>query len=173
MAYKLGGKKPQMNSASSMKTNAAMYASKTSMYGKPMMNGGPGDDEKKKKEQEAQRAASKSRDQANAFRKSMYSSNFGKLSKDVAKSQGKQDYYYGDNSDKGKSLKSLYASKEYSEFAKSQGGDSEKLRKSVADEFSFARGLGKKQYASSPEAKDYKLREGIAIAESLGRKRKN
>jgi len=39
MAYKLGGKKPQMNNASSMKTNAAMYASKTSMYGKPMMNG--------------------------------------------------------------------------------------------------------------------------------------
>ncbi len=52
MAYKVfnksGKSKSQMNNASSMKTNAAMYASKTSMYGKPMMNGGPGDDEKKK-----------------------------------------------------------------------------------------------------------------------------
>lgn len=43
MAFQLkGGKKPQMNNASSIKTNAAMYASKTSMYGKPMMDGGPG-----------------------------------------------------------------------------------------------------------------------------------
>lgn len=36
MPYKLGGKKPQMNNDSSIKTNAAMYASKTSMY-KPML----------------------------------------------------------------------------------------------------------------------------------------
>ena len=43
MAFKLGGKKPQMNNASSMKASAAMYASKTSMYGKkPMMNGEDG-----------------------------------------------------------------------------------------------------------------------------------
>jgi len=171
MAYKNGGKKAPMNPASSMSNKAAMYASKTSMYGKPMMNGGPGDDEKKKKE--AQRAASESAARANAFRKSMYSSEFGKLSKDAAKTQAKQDYYYGDNSDKGESLKSLYSSKQYSEFAKSQGGDSKELRNKVAGEFAFARGLSKKQYASSPEAKDYRLREGVAIAESLGRKRKN
>jgi hypothetical protein len=43
MAYKVfnnGKGKPKMNNASSMKTNAAMYASKTSMYGKPMMDDG-------------------------------------------------------------------------------------------------------------------------------------
>jgi len=172
MAYKVGGKKPQMNNASSIKTNAAMYASKTSMYGKPMMNGGPGDDEKKKA-QEAQRAAQQRAKEATAFRQSMYSSDFGNLSKDVAKDQGKQDFYYGDNSDKGKSLKSLYASKEYSKFAQSQGGDSEELRKKVAGEFAFATKLGKSQFAKSSEGREAKLREGIAIAESLGRKRKN
>ena len=48
MAFKLGGKKPQMNNASSMKTGAAMYANKTSMYGKKPIMDGPGDDEKKK-----------------------------------------------------------------------------------------------------------------------------
>jgi hypothetical protein len=50
MAYNLGGKKSPLNPASSMSNKAAMYASKTSMYGKPMMNGGPGDEKNKRRE---------------------------------------------------------------------------------------------------------------------------
>jgi len=51
MAYKVfGGKKPQMNNESSIKTNAAMYASKTSMYGKkPMIASDNGDDPRKER----------------------------------------------------------------------------------------------------------------------------
>lgn len=51
MAYKVfNGKKPQMNNESSMKTSAAMYASKTSMYGKkPMIASDNGDDPRKER----------------------------------------------------------------------------------------------------------------------------